>query len=62
MGAAIVEGVEDPAQLEDTLSLPFLTGFSLGRSYTLRQNLQVGVLVFGMPDVAYRFSLAYIVR
>ena len=62
MGAAIVEGVDDPEGLEDILSLPLLTGFSLGRSYTLFEDMQIGVMLFGVPDVAYRFSLAYTVR
>lgn len=62
MGSAIVEGVEDPQDLQDTLDTPLLTGFSLGRSYTVLKDVNVGVMVFGMPDVAYRFSLGYNIK
>lgn len=62
MGSAIVEGVDDPEDLRDTLDIPLLTGLSLGRSYTVLDDVNVGVMVFGVPDVAYRFSVAYTIR
>jgi hypothetical protein len=35
------------------------TGFSMGRQYTLFNGLDVGVMLFGVPDMAFRMSLGY---
>jgi hypothetical protein len=34
-------------------------GFSMGREYTLGQNLRVGVTTFAFPDLMFRLALAY---
>ncbi len=61
-GDAIVEGISDAEQekdLKDMLDMPIPTGFSMGRTYTIFNNIDVGVLVFGFPDMFMRFSIGY---
>ena len=62
MGDPIVEGFSDEAQkadLESALNSGIPTGFALGRSYTVLENLRVGVLVFGFPNLALKYSFSY---
>lgn len=60
-GDPIVEGFgeEDAKDLKDALNTPLITGFSLGRTYTIYDNIDIGVLVFGFPDMMMRFSFGY---
>lgn len=61
-GDKIVEGFVDKDQkqlLEDALSSPLPVGFAMGREYTILNNIGVGVVVFGFPDFALRYSLEY---
>lgn len=62
MGDKIVEGFVDKDQkqlLEDTMGAPLPVGFAMGREYTILNNIGVGVVVFGFPDFALRYSLEY---
>ncbi|MEM1094577.1 MAG: hypothetical protein AAGJ10_08240 [Bacteroidota bacterium] len=61
-GSAIVEGLEDGEALRDVLDLPTPTSLSLGRQYTVFERLDVGALVFGFPDIAFKFSFGYTFR
>ncbi len=45
--------------IETAFSLPYPYGLSLGRQYTVFNNLHVGVMVFGLPDLALKFSIGY---
>ena len=60
MGDPIVTGLPDDQikSIEDALSFGMLTGFSMGRQYTILDNLHIGVMLFGFPDVAFRYSIA----
>lgn len=60
-GNAIVEGFsdDDRKDLEDILEPSLITGISLGRTYTIYDNLNIGVLVFGFPDLLMKFSFGY---
>ncbi len=45
--------------LQTALSLPYPYGLSLSRQYTILDHLNVGVMIFGFPDLALKFSLGY---
>ncbi len=45
--------------IKTAFSLPFPYGISLSRQYTVFNNLTVGVMIFGLPDLALKFSLGY---
>lgn len=49
----------DNADLEDTLGLPVPLGFSLGRKYTIFDNVEVGMVVTGVPDLLFRYSVGF---
>lgn len=62
MGGGLQQGTLRAGRLEadanpTTQVLP--TGFSMGRQYTLFNGLDVGVMLFGVPDLAFRVSLGY---
>lgn len=64
-GDGIVEGFEDEQlrqDLQDILDLPTPNGFSMGRQYTLFETLDIGVMVFSFPDIAFRFGATYNLR
>lgn len=61
-GDPIVEGIEDEdtrKTLTDILELPTPNGFGLGREYTIFDNLDIGVMVFSFPDLAFRVGASY---
>ncbi|GJQ64669.1 MAG: hypothetical protein SCALA702_37220 [Melioribacteraceae bacterium] len=60
-GEPIVEGFnnEDTQSLTDALDIPLITGFSMSRTYTIYENIDIGVLVFGFPEMMMRFSFGY---
>jgi len=61
-GNPIVEGFADKDQrksLKDMMDLPIPAEFGLARQYTIMKNINVGVMVFGFPDMFFRFSLGY---
>lgn len=43
--------------LRDMLDLPFPKAFSMGRQYTIFENLDVGVTVFAFPDLMLKYSV-----
>lgn len=60
-GDAVVNGLEPDQQtdLEDALSMGLPTGFTLGREYTILNNIRIGVMVFSYPDFLLRYSVSY---
>ena len=59
-GDAIVEGIFDQEQaksLKDGLKMPLPSGFAITREYNVFDYVNVGVLVFGFPDVALKFGI-----
>lgn len=48
--------------VRNALSGPLPTGFALGREYTVFRSVNVGVMLLGFPDTAFRFGLAYTLR
>ncbi len=46
----------------DILDSPLPGSFSLGRQYTIFDNLDVGVMVFSFPDMLFRVSMGYTFR
>jgi hypothetical protein len=61
-GNAIVEGFEDKdmtKSLKDMFDLPIPAEIGYSRQYTIMKNINVGVFVFGFPDLFLRFSLGY---
>lgn len=46
-------------ELVDTLGLPVPLGFSLGRKYTIFDNVEVGMVVTGVPDLLFRYSVGF---
>lgn len=45
--------------VRNALSGPLPTGFALGREYTVFHSVDVGVMLLGFPDTAFRVGLAY---
>jgi len=61
-GNSIVDGfadVDTRKSLKDMMDLPIPAEFGLTRQYTILKNINVGVMVFGFPDMFFRFSLGY---
>lgn len=61
-GNSIVNGfadVDTRKSLKDMMDLPIPAEFGLTRQYTILKNINVGVMVFGFPDMFFRFSLGY---
>jgi len=61
-GDPIVDGFSDKdtrKSLRDMMDLPIPAEFALARQYTIMKNINVGVMVFGFPDMFFRFSLGY---
>jgi hypothetical protein len=61
-GDAIAEGFADPDQqknIRDVLKIPLPTGLAISREYQIFDKIHVGVLVFGFPDFAFRYGIAY---
>lgn len=60
-GKGIAEGFDEEMtkDMKDLMDIPLLTGLSLSRKYTLLDNLDVGVVVFGWPDLFMKFSFGY---
>jgi len=59
-GDAIVEGIFDKQQaksLKDGLNMPLPSGFALTREYNVFDYVNIGVLVFGFPDLALKFGI-----
>lgn len=48
--------------LRDALAGPLPRGFALGRQYTIYDEIDVGVMLFGFPDTALRFGFSYTFR
>ncbi|MCF6269695.1 MAG: hypothetical protein L3J41_08295 [Melioribacteraceae bacterium] len=61
LGNESVEGVNDQynSTFKDIFNLPLPSGMALSRKYTVFNNIDVGVLIFGVPDLALKFSLGY---
>jgi len=62
LGNAIVEGFENKdteKSLKDMMGLPIPAEIGFSRQYTIMKNINVGVLVFGFPDMFFRFSFGY---
>lgn len=61
LGDGIAEGFSQTSiqSTRDAFGTPFPTGFSLGRQYTIYDRLTIGVMVFGIPDLATRLSVGY---
>ncbi len=45
--------------IKTAFSLPYPYGLSFSRQYTILDNLNVGVMIFGVPDLALKFSIGY---
>lgn len=45
------------SDLEDVLALPLPQAFSLGRQYTIFDHVDVGLTVFAVPDLMFKYSL-----
>ncbi len=59
-GDAISDGFnEDYTSSFDALGLPFPYGVALSRSYEIFDNINVGVMIFGIPDLALKVSIGY---
>jgi len=60
-GSPIVDGLENTLVSDAERLLGGLTpmSFSIGRAYTVHSRLDVGVHVFGLPDMIMRFSMAW---
>lgn len=61
-GNSIVDGFADKdtrKSLKDMMDLPIPAEFGLTRQYTILKNINIGVMVFGFPDMFFRFSLGY---
>jgi len=61
-GDGAVDGITDPDQkksLKDALDSPLPTGFAISREYTVFDNVSIGVVVFGYPDLFMRYSFEY---
>jgi hypothetical protein len=59
-GDAIVEGIEDKdteKSMKDAMGLPLPASFSIIREYTILDNVKIGTMVFGLPDIFLRFSV-----
>ncbi len=55
LGEAIV--TVDNEGLENTLGGPIPQSFSMGRQYTIFENLDIGVSVFAFPDLMLKYSV-----
>lgn len=61
-GDGIVDGIakaEDRKSMKNALDSVFPTGAAISREYTIYDKLHVGVMVFGFPDFAMRYGLAW---
>lgn len=58
-GPAVTKGFAEDSSIRDMLGMPMPTGFALSRQYTVFDELDVGVMLVGIPDLAFRLSLAY---
>jgi hypothetical protein len=58
-GTAIASGMkaETASSLRTTLGSPLPVGFSMGRQYTIFSRYTIGVMVFGVPDIAFKTTL-----
>ncbi|MCK9410078.1 MAG: hypothetical protein M0R68_13205 [Bacteroidetes bacterium] len=63
LGSADAHGMDpDMAKsLRTSLGTVLPTGFALGRQYTIFARYTVGVLVFGIPDIAFKTSLGIVI-
>ena len=61
LGDESTEGLNDEYSetFKDIFNLPLPNGIALSRKYTIFDNIDVGVLIFGVPDLALKFSLGY---
>lgn len=57
----IAEGFDkdQSKSIRDIFSGPVPSGFALSREYTVIENLNVGVVVFGFPDLLTRFTFGW---
>lgn len=62
LGQGLAEGFEESDDLRSAMDLPLPASFSLGRKYTLLDRVDVGVMLFGIPDMAFRVGLGYTFR
>ena len=61
-GDGIVEGIaklENANSMKKALNSVFPTGIAISREYTIYEKLHVGVMVFGFPDFAMRYGVAW---
>jgi len=61
-GDGIVEGIaklENANSLRKVLNSLFPTGVAISREYTIYEKLHIGVMVFGFPDFAMRYGVAW---
>jgi len=64
-GILLGDGLTDKNRgegLRDALDAPLPRGFALGRQYTIYDEIDVGVMLFGFPDTAFRFGISYTLR
>lgn len=61
LGDESTEGLNDEYSdtFKDLFNLPLPNGIALSRKYTIFDKIDVGVLIFGVPDLALKFSLGY---
>ncbi len=45
--------------IKKAFSLPYPYGLSLSRQYSILDNMNIGVMIFGFPDLALKFSVGY---
>lgn len=50
---------DDDGTIAGLFDAPLPTGFSMGRRYTLRETIRVGVNLYSVPDLFFRASLGY---
>ena len=61
-GEAIVKGISDAdteKDYKDALGMTLPVSFALSRQYTILDKVNIGVLVFGYPDMFMRVSAGY---
>lgn len=64
LGGSILERTSETVEdgLRDVLALPFPTGFSLGRQYSIFHDIDIGITTIAIPDLLLRLTIAYNVR
>lgn len=61
-GNAIVQGFDDKENeksFKELMDLPLPAEIAFARTYTIFKNINIGVFIFGIPDLFLRFSFGY---